>query len=215
MEIGGYGKPNMTEDEVKQERRMFEKEIYSLDFMLDDADLQEEQEVIDIILRELKKDKEQKVQDHIELEGNLRLYCKNKNGYMQAAFHLLSRSNVFVRYFLSSKYLLAEGNVPKTQHISLLLDNLFSQMWRPILQIKNDRQIVDISGMMTQFYTSFSPFESHDAYAFLAHILAGVTRETVDHDAVEAWRKAKKNSDIYKYFGKGVINHCFGILFGT
>ena len=45
MEIGGYSKPNMTEDEVKQERRMFEQEIYSLDFMLEDVDLQEEQEI--------------------------------------------------------------------------------------------------------------------------------------------------------------------------
>lgn len=142
LEMKGYGKPNMTQKEITDEQIMFDQQVYSLDFILDDMEMQEEQEIHDIILREINKGKEDKVNDHIELEGNLRLRCASENGYMLAAFHLLSRSKGFVRYFLSSKYEEAEGNVAKTKHFSILLDNLFSQMWRPILLKENDRRLV-------------------------------------------------------------------------
>lgn len=70
---------------------MFEKEIYSLDFMLGDVDLYEKQEIQNIILREIKKNATLKVYDHKNLDNELRLICETKNGYMQAVFQLLSR----------------------------------------------------------------------------------------------------------------------------
>lgn len=69
--------------------------------------------------------------------------------------------------------------------------------------------------MVAKFRNSFDPFQSHDAYKFMAHILNGVTRETVSADIIKAWSKGKVNSDIYKYFENGIINNCFGILLGS
>jgi hypothetical protein len=49
MEHKGYSKLDMTQNELQQERKMFKKEQYSLDFMLDDDDLQDDEEIREII----------------------------------------------------------------------------------------------------------------------------------------------------------------------
>jgi hypothetical protein len=44
-EVAGYAKPDMTYHEIKEERKMFAQYQYSLDFMMDDHDLQDDQEI--------------------------------------------------------------------------------------------------------------------------------------------------------------------------
>ena len=39
MENTGYSKPDMTQREIKEERKMFDQYQYSLDFMMDDHEL--------------------------------------------------------------------------------------------------------------------------------------------------------------------------------
>jgi len=57
LESKGYSKPGMTEDEIREEKTWINQQ-YSLDFMLDDEDIQEDKEVYDIILSEITKTKE-------------------------------------------------------------------------------------------------------------------------------------------------------------
>lgn len=39
MEKKGYSKPDMTKEEIKEERLLFDSQVYSLDFMKDDEDM--------------------------------------------------------------------------------------------------------------------------------------------------------------------------------
>ena len=41
LESKGYSKPGMTEDEIREEKRWINQQ-YSLDFMLDDEDIQDD-----------------------------------------------------------------------------------------------------------------------------------------------------------------------------
>jgi hypothetical protein len=50
----------MTVGEIREEKRLFNQQC-SLDFMLDDGDIQEDEEIHEIILNEVTKTKEQKV----------------------------------------------------------------------------------------------------------------------------------------------------------
>jgi len=77
-------------------------------------------------MREVTKNIEQKLEDHLNLDGNLLLVCDSNNGFIQAALQLLSHNKQFVRYFLSGLYQSAKGNVPKKKHFSMMLDNLFA-----------------------------------------------------------------------------------------
>ena len=70
LENKGYSKPGMTQDELQEERRWINQQ-YSLDFMLDDEDIQDDQEIQEIILSEINKTKEQKIQDLSNLDGNM------------------------------------------------------------------------------------------------------------------------------------------------
>jgi hypothetical protein len=79
------------------------------------------------------------------------LICKSKNGFIQAALQLLSQNKQFVRYFLSGMYIKDLKDFKDKKHFSMILDNLFTQMWRPTAQIENDRQIVDISDFRYKF----------------------------------------------------------------
>ena len=45
MEKAGYSKPGMSQIEIKEERKMFGQNQYSLDFMMDDHELQDDQEI--------------------------------------------------------------------------------------------------------------------------------------------------------------------------
>jgi hypothetical protein len=55
--------------------------------MIDEnVDLQDEELLDAVILREATKTKEQKIEDHVYLDGNLELKCETANGFMQAVF---------------------------------------------------------------------------------------------------------------------------------
>ena len=58
MEKKGYSKPDMTKEEIREERFYFDQQVYSLDFMVDDDEVQCEQEIKDVIIREVFKTKE-------------------------------------------------------------------------------------------------------------------------------------------------------------
>ena len=61
----GYAKSGMTKEEVLRERAIFAK-FHSLDFMIDDnVDLQDEELLDAVILREATKTKEQKIEDYV------------------------------------------------------------------------------------------------------------------------------------------------------
>jgi len=57
LERKGYSKPDMTQDELREEKRWIAQQ-YSLDFMIDDADIQEDHEIQEIIRSEITKTKE-------------------------------------------------------------------------------------------------------------------------------------------------------------
>lgn len=85
-EINGYGKKDMTKLEIHREKVMFDK-MHNLDFMMEDGELMQDDDVVKkIILREVTKTKEQVIDDHRKLDGNLILKCDTVNGYMQAVF---------------------------------------------------------------------------------------------------------------------------------
>ena len=48
----------MTNREVSNERKMFEQHQYSLNFMLNDDELQDDEEIRDIFLKEMTKKKD-------------------------------------------------------------------------------------------------------------------------------------------------------------
>jgi hypothetical protein len=76
----------MTKDEIEREKQMLHK-MHNLDFMMEDDELMQDDEVIKkIILREMTKTKEEVIDDHRKLDGNLVLKCGTVNGYMQPIF---------------------------------------------------------------------------------------------------------------------------------
>jgi hypothetical protein len=61
--------------------------MHNLDFMMEDGELMQDDEVVKkIILREVTKTKDEVIDDHKNLDGNLALKCDTVNGYMQAIF---------------------------------------------------------------------------------------------------------------------------------
>lgn len=81
MEIQGYRKPGMTKDEIIQEKKTFEKHQYSLDFMLDDCELQGDEEIQEIIYKELEKLTKEKTEtdekvEKQDIQCKLRLKCQ-------------------------------------------------------------------------------------------------------------------------------------------
>jgi hypothetical protein len=79
----------MTKEEIEREKQVLQK-MHNLDFMMDDdADelmMQDDEVVKKIILREVTKTKEDVIDDHRKLDGNLVLKCGTVNGYMQPIF---------------------------------------------------------------------------------------------------------------------------------
>lgn len=88
-------------------------------------------------------------------------------------------------------------------------------MWRPTSELEGDEEIVDIRYLVYSFRGAFKPFLPHDSYKFLIHMMNGITKETVHPKVVEAWKKAKKGSDIVRFFKSGVTNQCFAVLSGA
>jgi hypothetical protein len=81
-EINGYGKKDMTKEEIENEKKLLNK-MHNLDFMMEDGELMQDDEVVKkIILREVTKTKEEIIDDHRKLDGNLVLKCDTVNGYM-------------------------------------------------------------------------------------------------------------------------------------
>lgn len=85
-EKGGYSKPGMYDEEIEEERLLIEEHLYSLDFMLEGQEMQEEDELQDFIMRQVTKDTQQKLEDHAKYDGNLTLREQSPNGYVQAVF---------------------------------------------------------------------------------------------------------------------------------
>jgi hypothetical protein len=79
----------MTKEEIEREKQVLQK-MHNLDFMMDDdADelmMQDDEVVKKIILREVTKTKEDVIDDHRKLDGNLVLKCGTVNGFMQPIF---------------------------------------------------------------------------------------------------------------------------------
>ena len=146
--------------------------------MMDDEDDQEDHEIRDIILTEITKTQEEKINDLPTLDGNLRLVCKTKNGYIAAALHLLSYCDVFAKYFIQN----VDAN--KEEPFSRILGETFQKMYRSTA-LMNDRKLVDISTLKHKFALRFVPYGKHDAYRFLIHVMNGVTKETVHPDDLE------------------------------
>ena len=119
LERKGYSKPDMTQDELREEKRWIAQQ-YSLDFMIDDADIQEDHEIQEIIRSEITKTKEQKIQDLSNLDGNLELLCGTSNGFISAVFHLLSYNEEFAKFFIQN------GDADKTKPFSNILAKTFS-----------------------------------------------------------------------------------------
>ena len=162
----------MTEDEIKEEKRWI-AEQYSLDFMIDDEDIQEDHEIRDIILKEITKTQEEKIKGLKTLDGNLHLVCTTENGFISAVLHLLSYSDDFAKYFIQN------GDNDAKKPFSKILGDTFRQMYRSTA-LMNDRKRVDITDLKLRFARLFHPDKNHDAYRFLVHVMSGVTRETVD-----------------------------------
>jgi hypothetical protein len=101
LEQKGYSKHGMTKDELLEEKRWI-NEQYSLDFMLEDRDIQEDKEVYEIIRSEVTKTKEQRIDDLSKLDGNLQLTCKTQNNFMSAVLQLLSYNEQFVEHFFKN-----------------------------------------------------------------------------------------------------------------
>lgn len=126
-EIKGYSKKEMTKEEIVKEKQVFDH-MFNLDFMMQDGELMQADEVVKkIILREVTKTKEQVIDDHKKLDGNLVLKCDTVNGYMQAVFQLLSHNKTFVRYFLRNAY---EKSGPKAKPFCGVLNDVFTRKWR-------------------------------------------------------------------------------------
>jgi hypothetical protein len=103
-ELYGYGKKDMSKYELEMERQMMDQ-MHNLDFMMENGELMQEDEVVKkIILKEVTKTKSEVIDDHRKLDGNLVLKCDTVNGYMQAVFQLLSHNKTFVRYFMRNAY---------------------------------------------------------------------------------------------------------------
>jgi len=81
-EMLGYAKPDMNPAEVREERRLFEQHQYSLNFMLNDQNLHDDEEIKDVILREMEK--EHNSDELFNLDDKLMLSCGTKNGFIQA-----------------------------------------------------------------------------------------------------------------------------------
>jgi hypothetical protein len=79
----------MTKEEIEREKQVLQK-MHNLDFMMDDdADelmMQDDEVVKKIILREVTKTKEDVIDDHRKLDGDLVLKCGTVNGFMQPIF---------------------------------------------------------------------------------------------------------------------------------
>lgn len=208
-EILGYSKKNMTKEEIMLEQIMFDK-MHNLDFMMEDGELMQDDEVVKkIILKEVTKTKDQVIDDHRKLDGNLVLKCDTVNGYMQAVFQLLSHNKTFVRYFMRNAY---QNSSMKIKPFCDVLNNVFSQKWRPTDLIA-DRNFVDITDIKTKFRGQFNHNEPHDAYRFLAHLMNGVTKETVTMPK-KSKSSTQKHLDTYNYFQQGITNQCFAMLSG-
>lgn len=180
-ELKGYEKPGMTAREIAAERAKFDQEIYSLNFMEEDADLQDEFEIQDIIINEVTKTHQKKLIDHSQYDGNLNMDDDSRNGYIQAVLQLLRHSDPFVIYFMKQLYnFKAMPRTPKKKHLSIMLEDLFSQLFRATKQLEIDRETVDIKHYQTKLRGQFAPGKSHDAYKFLIHIFNVLTSETVD-----------------------------------
>jgi len=66
----------MTQHEIAQERLVFDQQTYSLDFMLEDTEMDCEQAIQDVIIRELSKSSKQMLQDHSNYDNTQLLVCK-------------------------------------------------------------------------------------------------------------------------------------------
>jgi len=122
-ELHGYSKKNMTKEELGIERHMMDQ-MHNLDFMMEDGELMQDDEVVKkIILKEVTKTKDQVIDDHRKLDGNLVLKCDTVNGYMQAVFQLLSHNKTFVRYFMRNAY---QNKSMKIKPFCDVLNNVFS-----------------------------------------------------------------------------------------
>jgi len=66
----------MTQHEIAQERLVFDQQTYSLDFMLEDTEMDCEQTIQDVIIRELSKSSKQMLQDHSNYDNTQLLVCK-------------------------------------------------------------------------------------------------------------------------------------------
>jgi hypothetical protein len=162
-----------------------------------------------IILREVTKTKEQVIDDHRKLDGNLVLKCDTVNGYMQAVFQLLSHNKTFLRYFIRNAY---ETEGKKTKPFCDVMNNVFSQKWRQTDLIA-DRNFVDITNIKYKFRGQFNHNDPHDAYRFLVHLMNGVTKETVVMPRLKK-SSAQRHVDTYNYFQQGIANQCFAMLSG-
>lgn len=115
---------------------------------------------------------------------------------MSAVFQLISQDDVFVSYFMNEKYAEEEANKKSKNLFSFLkmISGLFKSLWiAPGFQYYD--KSLDIAHIQTRFSYQFSHERPHDAFRFLNHIFAGITKETLDSKVIKKWHEGKK--DIY------------------